>query len=56
MATLLLVDDDDDIVGAFGDLLREEGRLVRSASTGEETGRSPGGCRALGERRAPTSA
>src|SRR5450432_1635262 len=36
MAHLLLVDDDNDIVEAFGDLLREEGHEVHSASTGEE--------------------
>ena len=36
MAHLLLVDDDDDIVEALGDLLRGEGHDVHSASTGEE--------------------
>jgi len=36
MAHLLLVDDDNDIVEALGDLLREEGDEVHSASTGEE--------------------
>ena len=36
MAHLLLVDDDNDIVEAFGDLLRGEGHEVHSASTGEE--------------------
>src|SRR5450432_2945213 len=36
MAHLLLVDDDNDIVEAFGDLLRAEGHDVHSASTGEE--------------------
>jgi CheY-like chemotaxis protein len=36
MAHLLLVDDDNDIVEALGDLLREEGHEIQSASTGEE--------------------
>jgi DNA-binding response OmpR family regulator len=36
MARLLLVDDDNDIVEALGDLLRREGHDVHSASTGEE--------------------
>ncbi|HZL19025.1 MAG TPA: response regulator [Polyangia bacterium] len=36
MAHLLLVDDDNDIVEALGDLLREEGHEVHSAATGEE--------------------
>jgi len=36
MANLLLVDDDNDIVEALGDLLRGEGHEVHSASTGEE--------------------
>jgi DNA-binding NtrC family response regulator len=36
MAHLLLVDDDNDIVEALGELLREEGHEVHSASTGEE--------------------
>jgi CheY-like chemotaxis protein len=36
MAHLLLVDDDNDIVEAFGDLLRGEGHEVHCASTGEE--------------------
>jgi DNA-binding NtrC family response regulator len=36
MAHLLLVDDDNDIVEALGELLREEGHEVQSASTGEE--------------------
>ena len=36
MAHLLLVDDDNDIVEAFGDLLGGEGHEVHSASTGEE--------------------
>jgi DNA-binding NtrC family response regulator len=36
MANLLLVDDDSDIVEALGDLLREQGHEVHSASTGEE--------------------
>lgn len=36
MARVLLVDDDDDIVEAFGELLRGEGHQVHSASTGEE--------------------
>lgn len=36
MAHLLLVDDDDDLVDALGDLLRARGHDVRSASTGEE--------------------
>src|ERR1700722_14574338 len=34
MAHLLLVDDDNDIVDAMGELLREEGHEVRTASTG----------------------
>lgn len=36
MARLLLVDDDNDIVEALGDLLRGGGHDVHSASTGEE--------------------
>jgi CheY-like chemotaxis protein len=36
MARLLIVDDDDDIVQALGELLREEGHEVHTASTGEE--------------------
>jgi CheY-like chemotaxis protein len=36
MAHLLLVDDDNDIVEALGDLLRGEGHEIHSASTGEE--------------------
>ncbi|MEA2699442.1 MAG: hypothetical protein QOI66_3713 [Myxococcales bacterium] len=36
MAHILLVDDDNDIVDALADLLREEGHEVHSASTGEE--------------------
>jgi DNA-binding NtrC family response regulator len=36
MAHLLLVDDDNDIVEALGDLLRHEGHQVHSASTGEQ--------------------
>ena len=36
MARLLLVDDDNDIVEALGELLRREGHDVHSASTGEE--------------------
>src|SRR5579863_9371940 len=36
MARLLLVDDDNDIVEALGELLRREGHEVHSASTGEE--------------------
>jgi CheY-like chemotaxis protein len=36
MAHQLLVDDDDDTVAAFAELLREEGHQVHSASTGEE--------------------
>ena len=36
MAHLLLVDDDNDIVEALGELLRADGHEVRSASTGEE--------------------
>jgi CheY-like chemotaxis protein len=36
MAHLLLVDDDNDIVEALGDLLRAEGHEIHSASTGEE--------------------
>jgi DNA-binding NtrC family response regulator len=36
MAHLLLVDDDDAIVEALGEMLRQEGHVVRSASTGEE--------------------
>ena len=36
MAHLLLVDDDNDIVEALGELLRGEGHEVRCAATGEE--------------------
>jgi DNA-binding response OmpR family regulator len=36
VAHLLLVDDDNDIVEALGELLRAEGHTVQSASTGEE--------------------
>jgi DNA-binding NtrC family response regulator len=36
MAHLLLVDDDNDVVEALGELLRGEGHEVRTASTGEE--------------------
>jgi CheY-like chemotaxis protein len=36
VAHLLLVDDDNDIVEALGELLRAEGHEVHSASTGEE--------------------
>ncbi len=36
MAHLLLVDDDNDLVEALGDLLRMQGHEVRTASTGEE--------------------
>jgi DNA-binding NtrC family response regulator len=36
VAHLLLVDDDNDIVEALGELLREEGHEVHTASTGEE--------------------
>lgn len=36
MARLLLVDDDDDIVEALAELLRDGGHEVRTASTGEE--------------------
>ncbi len=36
MARLLLVDDDNDIVEALGELLRWQGHEVHSASTGEE--------------------
>ena len=36
MAHLLLVDDDNDIVEALGELLRADGHQVHSASTGEE--------------------
>ncbi len=36
MARLLLVDDDNDIVEALGELLRGQGHDVHSASTGEE--------------------
>ena len=36
MAHLLLVDDDNDVVEALGELLRAEGHEVHSASTGEE--------------------
>jgi CheY-like chemotaxis protein len=36
MAHLLLVDDDNDIVEALGELLRGEGHEVHTASTGEE--------------------
>jgi DNA-binding NtrC family response regulator len=33
---LLLVDDDDDVVELFAEVLRSEGHHVRTASTGEE--------------------
>jgi DNA-binding NtrC family response regulator len=36
MAHLLIVDDDADIVSVLGDLLRDMGHEVQSASTGEE--------------------
>jgi CheY-like chemotaxis protein len=36
MAHLLVVDDDNDLVEGFGELLRGEGHEVRTASTGEE--------------------
>jgi CheY-like chemotaxis protein len=36
MSRLLIVDDDADIVQALGDLLRDLGHEVHSASTGEE--------------------
>lgn len=36
VAHLLLVDDDNDLVEALGDLLRMQGHEVRTASTGEE--------------------
>jgi DNA-binding NtrC family response regulator len=36
VAHLLLVDDDNDIVDALGELLRAEGHEVHTASTGEE--------------------
>ena len=36
MAHILLVDDDDGIVEALGELLRGEGHQVHTASTGEE--------------------
>ena len=36
MARLLIVDDDNDIVEALGELLRGEGHEVHSASTGDE--------------------
>jgi DNA-binding NtrC family response regulator len=36
VAHLLLVDDDHDLLEAFGELLRGEGHEVRTASTGEE--------------------
>jgi DNA-binding NtrC family response regulator len=36
MALVLVVDDDDDIVETFGDLLRQQGHEVRSASSGEQ--------------------
>lgn len=36
MAIILLVDDDNDIVEALGDLLRDEGHDVHTASSGEE--------------------
>ena len=36
MAHLLLVDDDNDVVEIFAELLRGEGHEVRTASTGEE--------------------
>ena len=35
MAHLLLVDDDNDIVDAFAQLLRDEGHEVRTAANGE---------------------
>ena len=36
MAHILLVDDDNDIVDALAELLRDEGHEVHTASTGEE--------------------
>jgi DNA-binding NtrC family response regulator len=36
MAQLLLVDDDQDIAEALGEILRREGHEVRTATTGEE--------------------
>ncbi len=36
MAHLLLVDDDHDLVDVLGELLRAEGHIVHTASTGEE--------------------
>ncbi len=36
MANLLLVDDDNDLVEALGDLLRAQEHVVHTASTGEE--------------------
>jgi CheY-like chemotaxis protein len=36
MPSLLLVDDDNDIVEALGELMRARGHEVHSASTGEE--------------------
>jgi DNA-binding NtrC family response regulator len=36
MAHVLLVDDDEDIVGIFAQLLRREGHDVSTASTGED--------------------
>jgi CheY-like chemotaxis protein len=36
VAHLLIVDDDNDIVEVLGELLREDGHEVRTASTGEE--------------------
>jgi DNA-binding NtrC family response regulator len=36
VARLLLVDDDNDLVEALGELLRIKGHEVRTASTGEE--------------------
>ena len=36
MAHILLVDDDRDIVGIFGEIFRAEGHQVRTAHTGEE--------------------
>jgi CheY-like chemotaxis protein len=36
MANLLLVDDNNDLVDALGEILRGEGHDVRTASTGEE--------------------
>jgi DNA-binding NtrC family response regulator len=36
MAHLLIVDDDNDLVELLGELLRDEGHGVRTASTGEE--------------------